>query len=315
MLLLKKEAMKRWSGELHRLLNSRTGSIHSTYRKNTEANDKAYAWPCPERTKPSTGRCGLIECCIGHGNQRHTKPRAANLATPSGSLQQPCWPWRIMRGSKEGGFTNPRSKAQRHGDPGRCGGPQGANQTHHERARQGRGSRQWRNWLPGSSPAGSGQGYTHSLTCGVPDRESNGTKYLMESTELIEEWQHRLQSGQPVSGLSSDHGEVMLVERHKISRHGSAECKFGQASCAFRWTKFVNNSLIYLWEDTSFVLANTCVVAQCLVVDWWQTLVRVPDWLCLSDSKNWTFLFEIWAKELNLVLEHDSKILFSEFLH
>ena len=31
---------------------------------------------------------------------------------------------------------------------------------------------------------------THSLTCGVRDRESNETKYLREPTELIEEWQH-----------------------------------------------------------------------------------------------------------------------------
>ena len=28
-------------GELHRLLNSRKGCLHATYRKNTEANDKA----------------------------------------------------------------------------------------------------------------------------------------------------------------------------------------------------------------------------------------------------------------------------------
>ena len=37
-----KEAVKRRLGELHRLLNSRKGSLHATYRKNTEANDKAY---------------------------------------------------------------------------------------------------------------------------------------------------------------------------------------------------------------------------------------------------------------------------------
>ena len=37
---------------------------------------------------------------------------------------------------------------------------------------------------------------THSLTCGVPDRESNEVKYLREATNLIEEWQYRLQSGQ-----------------------------------------------------------------------------------------------------------------------
>ena len=35
---------------------------------------------------------------------------------------------------------------------------------------------------------------THSLTCGVPDRESNEVKYLREATELIETWQHQLLS-------------------------------------------------------------------------------------------------------------------------
>ena len=56
---------------------------------------------------------------------------------------------------------------------------------------------------------------THSLTCGVPDRESNETKYLREATELIEEWQHQLLSGQPMSGPPSEHGDVILVERQR----------------------------------------------------------------------------------------------------
>ena len=52
------------------------------------------------------------------------------------------------------------------------------------------------------------------------------------------------------------------------------------------------NSLIHLWEDTSFVLASSCaVVAQCLVVDWWQThLSEFP-----TDSVS------LWLKELNLL--------------
>ena len=54
---------------------------------------------------------------------------------------------------------------------------------------------------------------THSLTCGVPDRESNEIKYLREATELIERWQQQLQDGQPVSGPPSEHSEVILIER------------------------------------------------------------------------------------------------------
>ena len=55
---------------------------------------------------------------------------------------------------------------------------------------------------------------THSLTCGVLD-ESNETKYLREATELIEEWQCRLQSGQQMSGPPSGHGDVILVQRSR----------------------------------------------------------------------------------------------------
>ena len=56
---------------------------------------------------------------------------------------------------------------------------------------------------------------THSLACGVTDRESNEAKYLRDATELIEEWQYRLQSGQRMSGPASDHGELILIERNK----------------------------------------------------------------------------------------------------
>ena len=50
----------------------------------------------------------------------------------------------------------------------------------------------------------------------VPDRESNEIKYLREATDLIEKWQHQLQDGQPVSQPSSEHSEVILVERQRL---------------------------------------------------------------------------------------------------
>ena len=40
---------------------------------------------------------------------------------------------------------------------------------------------------------------THSLTCGVPDRESNEIRYLREAAELIDERQKQLQGVPPVS--------------------------------------------------------------------------------------------------------------------
>ena len=54
---------------------------------------------------------------------------------------------------------------------------------------------------------------THSLTCGVLDRESNEIKYLREATEVIETWQQQLQDGQPVSKAPSEPGWVILIER------------------------------------------------------------------------------------------------------
>ena len=56
---------------------------------------------------------------------------------------------------------------------------------------------------------------TRSLTCGVPDRESNEVEYLREATELIEAWQQQLQGGQPMSGPPSENSEVILVERQR----------------------------------------------------------------------------------------------------
>ena len=51
---------------------------------------------------------------------------------------------------------------------------------------------------------------THSLTCGVPDRESNEIRHLKQATELIEEWQNQLQGVPPASRPSSEHGEVVF---------------------------------------------------------------------------------------------------------
>ena len=54
---------------------------------------------------------------------------------------------------------------------------------------------------------------THSLTGGVPDRESNDIKYLREATDLIDAWQQQLQGVPPVSRPSSDHVDVVFIER------------------------------------------------------------------------------------------------------
>ena len=60
---------------------------------------------------------------------------------------------------------------------------------------QGRRPRQRRHRFPGKGPAGSGQVYAQFDM----DLESNEVKYLRDATELIEEWQFRLQGVQRVS--------------------------------------------------------------------------------------------------------------------
>ena len=50
-------------------------------------------------------------------------------------------------------------------------------------------------------------GATHALSCGVPDRESNGARYLQEALDTIEEFQRR--------GSSRGTTEITLVERQK----------------------------------------------------------------------------------------------------
>ena len=54
---------------------------------------------------------------------------------------------------------------------------------------------------------------THALSCGVPDTDSNETKYLGEALEMIEEW-HTGCSRRPLEGQDGhDTMEVILVER------------------------------------------------------------------------------------------------------
>ena len=74
---------------------------------------------------------------------------------------------------------------------------------------------------------------THSLMCGVPDRESNERKCLTEATELVEAWQHHLQSGQPMSGPPSEHSEVILVDRQRQDTVRALVVSFVSLSCSY----------------------------------------------------------------------------------
>ena len=61
-------------------------------------------------------------------------------------------------------------------------------------------------------------GATHTLACGVPDRESNETKYLKDALEVINDWQSRCSRRSPEGRADRDSTEVVLVERPQRSQ-------------------------------------------------------------------------------------------------
>ena len=67
---------------------------------------------------------------------------------------------------------------------------------------------------------------THSLTCGVPDRESNVIKYLREATEVIQRWQQQLQDGQSVSKA-----HLCTVRSFYLKDNGETPCLDCFCSC------------------------------------------------------------------------------------
>ena len=54
---------------------------------------------------------------------------------------------------------------------------------------------------------------THALSCEVPDRDSNETKYLREALEIIDEWQARCSRRSSADHDGREAAEVVLFER------------------------------------------------------------------------------------------------------
>ena len=61
-------------------------------------------------------------------------------------------------------------------------------------------------------------GATHALACGVPDRESNETKYLKDALKVINDWQSRCPRRSSGGRADRDTTEVVLVERPQRSQ-------------------------------------------------------------------------------------------------
>ena len=54
---------------------------------------------------------------------------------------------------------------------------------------------------------------THALSCEVPDRDSNETKYLREALEMIDEWQAHCSRRSSEDHDGHETAEVVLVDR------------------------------------------------------------------------------------------------------
>ena len=64
----------------------------------------------------------------------------------------------------------------------------------------------------------AGVGATHPLACGVPDRESNETKYLRDALEMINDWQSRCSRRSSEGHSDEETTEVVLAERPQHSQ-------------------------------------------------------------------------------------------------
>ena len=84
---------------------------------------------------------------------------------------------------------------------------------------------------------------THSLSCGMPDRENNEIRHLKQATELIEEWQKQLQGAPPVTVQTSDFEERQCWQR---SREVAVTCRAPLVLTSFLCALTCNSQ-----EDTS----------------------------------------------------------------
>ena len=235
-----KEVAKRRLSELHRLLNSRNGSLNATCRKNAEANDKyvdfevTVANVTHEQEAGDTLHVATLE--VAEELERTLKEQSRlqdDLDSTSDALTAAakdftdCWAAhdvtcvRLCDAFRE--VSNRRAAHDEWTQRRRCNAHLKSSAEPRNRERTRRITNEHAK-VEGHVNDGIGSlgkalqaaaRATHSLTCGVPDRKSNETKYLRKATEFIEEWQFRLLGGKRMSAPASDHGKVILIERNK----------------------------------------------------------------------------------------------------
>ena len=84
---------------------------------------------------------------------------------------------------------------------------------------------------------------THSLTCGVSDRESNKMKFSREATELIDEWQKQFQGVPPVNLQASEHEEVVLAEKQRACCSVNVDVNLNEKEDTSTWSCHVRGLL------------------------------------------------------------------------
>ena len=232
--------------ELHRLLNNRKGSLSSTNKKNSEANNKVYCLnqgtvaaldPLAEvyETFEDTWDIVLQECAAGDMFIASEEDAAAKLGEAQRqqddalealeecrkNMDSAHREFSNYRALHEAAWFDVKETGRRHSELRKWEDAHKKTFLQRDCTRRATsGDVNAEEVLNNSveclgTHVGGTANATHALTCGVPDRESNKIKYLREATEMIEEWQRQLQRGHSGSHPSCEHNEVVLIERQR----------------------------------------------------------------------------------------------------
>ena len=214
--------------ELQRLFSNRKESLSSMYKKNADANTKAYVFKqktmqaldaLAEEYEIFEKTMKKVTYETEEGDMlfaiAYEAMEELDKAQKDRTVCRTRWRPRVNHGSRLQGLhqrrvetCNDLKKACQRTAELKCKATDAHEKTRSHRERCRRATKE-------HTRSEAAVKHTHALTCEVPDRESNEIKYLREAAELIDEWQKQVQGVPPVSLHTSEHCEVVLTERQR----------------------------------------------------------------------------------------------------